>query len=247
MAGAGLAAHHRGGRRGQAGLRRRITHRRERQGGRGIDGRRQEAPRPAPHDGHRTVSSGCKADLSRTADRSDARPTVRRGEGCGDGRVPRRRNRCSGVHHRNRGWRRCAQRHGDARDGRRPIRHQPAAPAARPHRPRRSIPACAFSSPNCRKARRRANGSRRWRRRWTASNWPTSTSEERREGDVLGYSQSGRAITLRFLSLFEHLEIICRHARFASRSTRKQPSHPGMAVLAAQFVDTDRVEYLEKA
>ena len=31
---------------------------------------------------------------------------------------------------------------------------------------------------------------------------------ERREGDVLGYSQSGRAITLRFLSLFEHREII---------------------------------------
>ncbi|MGZ6779049.1 MAG: ATP-dependent DNA helicase RecG, partial [Mycobacterium sp.] len=31
---------------------------------------------------------------------------------------------------------------------------------------------------------------------------------ERREGDVLGYSQSGRPITLRFLSLFEHREII---------------------------------------
>ena len=32
--------------------------------------------------------------------------------------------------------------------------------------------------------------------------------KERREGDVLGYSQSGRPITLRFLSLFDHREII---------------------------------------
>ena len=32
--------------------------------------------------------------------------------------------------------------------------------------------------------------------------------KERREGDVLGYSQSGRPITLRFLSLVDHREII---------------------------------------
>ncbi|MGV0802620.1 helicase-related protein, partial [Mycolicibacterium elephantis] len=32
--------------------------------------------------------------------------------------------------------------------------------------------------------------------------------KERQEGDVLGLSQSGRAITLRFLSLLDHLEII---------------------------------------
>ncbi|HEY7052656.1 MAG TPA: ATP-dependent DNA helicase RecG, partial [Mycobacterium sp.] len=32
--------------------------------------------------------------------------------------------------------------------------------------------------------------------------------KERREGDVLGYSQSGRPITLRFLSLAQHLEVI---------------------------------------
>src|SRR5262249_42651132 len=32
--------------------------------------------------------------------------------------------------------------------------------------------------------------------------------QERREGDVLGHSQSGRPITLRFLSLAEHLDVI---------------------------------------
>jgi ATP-dependent DNA helicase RecG len=71
--------------------------------------------------------------------------------------------------------------------------------------------------------------------------------KERREGDVLGLSQSGRPITLRFLSLAEHQEVI-ETARALCESLYEQyPSHPGMAMLAAQFTDTDRVVYLDKA
>jgi ATP-dependent DNA helicase RecG len=70
--------------------------------------------------------------------------------------------------------------------------------------------------------------------------------KSRREGDVLGYSQSGRPITLRFLSLFEHLEVIEAAKEFCDAYYPQAPSDPGMALLAAQFTDTDRVEYLDK-
>ncbi len=71
--------------------------------------------------------------------------------------------------------------------------------------------------------------------------------KERREGDVLGLSQSGRAITLRFLSLFEHQEVIEAAREFCEAHYRQSPEDSGMALLAAQFIDTDRVEYLDKA
>ncbi|MGO4442977.1 ATP-dependent DNA helicase RecG [Mycobacterium sp. 2YAF39] len=70
---------------------------------------------------------------------------------------------------------------------------------------------------------------------------------ERREGDVLGYNQSGRAITLRFLSLFDHLDLILTARDFCDFRYENYPDDPGMAMLAAPFVDTDRIEYLEKA
>ena len=70
--------------------------------------------------------------------------------------------------------------------------------------------------------------------------------QERKEGDVLGQSQSGRPITLRFLSLAEHLEIILAAREFCEALYEKGRAHSGMAVLAAQFTDTDRVEYLDK-
>jgi ATP-dependent DNA helicase RecG len=71
--------------------------------------------------------------------------------------------------------------------------------------------------------------------------------EERKEGDVLGLSQSGRPITLRFLSLSEHLDIILAARQYCETLYAEDPGHRGMAVLAAQFTDTDRVEYLDKA
>ena len=70
---------------------------------------------------------------------------------------------------------------------------------------------------------------------------------ERREGDVLGFSQSGRPITLRFLSLFDHLEVILTAREFCESLYEKTQDHSGMALLAAPFTDTDRVEYLDKA
>jgi ATP-dependent DNA helicase RecG len=71
--------------------------------------------------------------------------------------------------------------------------------------------------------------------------------QERREGDVLGLSQSGRPITLRFLSLSEHLGVILAAREFCESLYEENPADSGMAMLAAQFTDTDRVEYLDKA
>ncbi len=73
---------------------------------------------------------------------------------------------------------------------------------------------------------------------------------ERREGDVLGLSQSGRAITLRLLSLATHREVIEAARTFAESVYEQDPRlvhHRGMEVLAAPFTDTERVEYLDKA
>ncbi len=71
--------------------------------------------------------------------------------------------------------------------------------------------------------------------------------KERREGDVLGYSQSGRAISLQFLSLFDHREIIETARDFCKAHYEKEPADPGLALLAAEFTDTERVEYLDKS
>ncbi|KUI42630.1 ATP-dependent DNA helicase RecG [Mycobacterium sp. IS-1590] len=70
---------------------------------------------------------------------------------------------------------------------------------------------------------------------------------ERQEGDVLGFNQSGRAITLRFLSLQEHLDIILTARDFCARLYEDDPDNPGMAALATPFVSDDRVEFLDKA
>ena len=73
---------------------------------------------------------------------------------------------------------------------------------------------------------------------------------ERREGDVLGLSQSGLPITLRLLSLAEHRELIEEARSFAESVYDADPRlvrNPGIALLAAPFSDTERVEYLDKA
>lgn len=74
--------------------------------------------------------------------------------------------------------------------------------------------------------------------------------EERREGDVLGLTQSGRPITLRLLSLARHREIIEAARAFAESVYDEDPKltrHRGIAVLAAPFAESERVEYLDKA
>jgi ATP-dependent DNA helicase RecG len=69
--------------------------------------------------------------------------------------------------------------------------------------------------------------------------------QERREGDVLGYSQSGRRMTLRFLSLADHQHIIEAAREFCQAAYQDNPRQPGLDVLAAQFTDTERVQYLD--
>ncbi|MEV3900723.1 ATP-dependent DNA helicase RecG [Mycobacterium sp. NPDC050551] len=70
--------------------------------------------------------------------------------------------------------------------------------------------------------------------------------EQRREGDVLGLNQSGRRLRLHFLSLVDHLEIIQAARALCESHYAHAPADPGMALLAAQFTDTD-VDYLDKS
>jgi ATP-dependent DNA helicase RecG len=70
---------------------------------------------------------------------------------------------------------------------------------------------------------------------------------ERREGDVLGSNQSGRAVTLRFLSLAQHLEVILAARELCDALYVTDPVNAGMAVMARQFTGGDRMEYLDKS
>lgn len=69
--------------------------------------------------------------------------------------------------------------------------------------------------------------------------------QERREGDVLGRNQSGRAITLKLLSLAEHGDIIEAARGFCARAYQDNPKDSGLDLLAACFTDT--AEYLDKS
>jgi ATP-dependent DNA helicase RecG len=71
--------------------------------------------------------------------------------------------------------------------------------------------------------------------------------KERREGDVLGRNQSGKRITLRLLSLADHLVYIEAAREFCTKAYEDASPHPALAVLAARFTDTDRIEYLDKS
>ena len=71
--------------------------------------------------------------------------------------------------------------------------------------------------------------------------------KERREGDVLGSSQSGRAITLRLLSLADHREFIEAARDYCVEAYQRNPANTGLALLAAPFTNTDRIEYLDKS
>lgn len=71
--------------------------------------------------------------------------------------------------------------------------------------------------------------------------------KERREGDVLGRTQSGRPITLRLLSLAEHRQVIESAHDLCEKVYAEDPLHAGMALLAAPFAETERIEYLDKS
>jgi ATP-dependent DNA helicase RecG len=73
--------------------------------------------------------------------------------------------------------------------------------------------------------------------------------EQRREGDVLGVSQSGRRRHLRVLSLLRDATLIADARRAAVDLLESDPTlseHPALAAAVAAMVDNERAEYLEK-
>jgi len=73
--------------------------------------------------------------------------------------------------------------------------------------------------------------------------------EQRREGDVLGATQSGRRSHLRLLSLLRDTELIRNARAEAIALVEEDPElerHPALAASVAALVDEERAEYLEK-
>ena len=74
--------------------------------------------------------------------------------------------------------------------------------------------------------------------------------EQRREGDILGASQSGRRSHLKLLSLLRDEELIAQAREAAAALVAADPDLSGLPLLAAQvaaLVDEERSEFLEKA
>ncbi len=74
--------------------------------------------------------------------------------------------------------------------------------------------------------------------------------EQRREGDVLGASQSGRRSSLRLLSVLEHEDVIADAREAAERIVQQDRSlaaHPALADAVRALNESDRADYLEKA
>ena len=73
--------------------------------------------------------------------------------------------------------------------------------------------------------------------------------EQRREGDVLGETQSGSRSHLRLLSLLRDADLIAEARREAIELLERDPEleeHPALAGAVAALVDQERAEYLEK-
>ncbi|MBQ0897355.1 ATP-dependent DNA helicase RecG [Micromonospora sp. U56] len=73
--------------------------------------------------------------------------------------------------------------------------------------------------------------------------------EQRREGDVLGATQSGRRSHLRLLSLLRDTDLIRDARAEAIALVEEDPEldrHPALAASVAALVDEERAEYLEK-
>jgi ATP-dependent DNA helicase RecG len=73
--------------------------------------------------------------------------------------------------------------------------------------------------------------------------------ELRREGDVLGAVQSGRRSGLKLLSLLRDADLIGQAREAAQRLVHVDPElteHPGLARLAADLLDEERAQFLQK-
>ncbi|MGH3586473.1 MAG: ATP-dependent DNA helicase RecG, partial [Pseudonocardia sp.] len=74
--------------------------------------------------------------------------------------------------------------------------------------------------------------------------------EQRREGDVLGVSQSGRRSSLRLPSVIKHEDVIADARVAASAVVADDPElagHPALAAAVRQLVESEQADYLEKA
>jgi ATP-dependent DNA helicase RecG len=74
--------------------------------------------------------------------------------------------------------------------------------------------------------------------------------ELRREGDVVGTTQSGRRSGLRLLSLVRHEKVIVSARDYAGKLLTEDPGlekHPGLRALVEETVGEDQAEYLAKA
>jgi ATP-dependent DNA helicase RecG len=74
--------------------------------------------------------------------------------------------------------------------------------------------------------------------------------EQRREGDVLGSSQSGKRSSLRMLQLLRDEDVIREAREEAVALIAGDPElarHPALAQAVRDLVDEERAEYLEKA
>jgi ATP-dependent DNA helicase RecG len=74
--------------------------------------------------------------------------------------------------------------------------------------------------------------------------------EIRREGDILGATQSGRKSQLKMLSLLRDEDVIASARIIAQQLVTEDPkltAYPGLAAMAANLIDDERAEYLQKA
>jgi ATP-dependent DNA helicase RecG len=74
--------------------------------------------------------------------------------------------------------------------------------------------------------------------------------EARREGDVLGTSQSGRRSSLRMLRVVQDAEVIADARLAAAAVVREDPeltAYPALKSALADLLDEERAGYLEKA
>jgi ATP-dependent DNA helicase RecG len=74
--------------------------------------------------------------------------------------------------------------------------------------------------------------------------------QQRREGDVLGTSQSGHRSSLRLLHVLEHEDVIVQAREVAAALVADDPDlhgHPELAEQVRRLHDTERADYLEKA
>jgi ATP-dependent DNA helicase RecG len=73
--------------------------------------------------------------------------------------------------------------------------------------------------------------------------------EQRREGDVLGASQSGSRSSLRLLHVLRHEDVIAQARDVASRLVADDPEltgHPGLAAAVMRLHEAEQADYLEK-